>query len=74
MIDEQVAADAGAGMDVDTGEEPRDMVHDPGQQEHLAAIEPVGQTVQANRVQPRIGDISPTGCAAPDRGRGWNWR
>jgi hypothetical protein len=49
VIDEQVAPDARAGVDVDRGEEAGEMIDEPGQKEQPPAEQSMGHPVQAQR-------------------------
>jgi hypothetical protein len=54
MIDEQVAADRGAGMDVDAGQPARQMIDEAREEEQVRLEQPVGNAVHADGEQPRI--------------------
>ncbi len=54
MVDEQAAADGGAGMDLDAGQEPPDMRQEAAGQPPIAAPQPVGEAVDDQGMQPGI--------------------
>ena len=56
VIDEEAAADGGAGVDFDLGEEAADLRDQRGQQRDAPAVEPVRQAVRQDRVEARIAE------------------
>ena len=54
MINEEIAADLRAGVNVNRGQHPRQMVDQPGQKEQPGVIEPVRHAVEAERPDPGI--------------------
>jgi hypothetical protein len=59
MVDEEVAADPGAGMDVDPGHHPAPVIDQPRQPEQPPAPQPVGDTVVQQRPGARVQDHVP---------------
>src|SRR5674476_1657511 len=72
VVDEQPWAEDGTGMDIDSGEHPRDRRDEPPEQQVVTAPEPVGQPVRPNGVQTRVaqhdlGGTARRGVAVTDR-------
>ena len=63
VVDEEVGADGGPGVDVDTGAAVGIFGHDPGDHGHPLAVQQVGDAVNEDGEQPRIGedDLLPGG-------------
>ena len=55
MVDEEALADRGAGVDLDAGREAVELADPARQQRHAAAVERVGEAMQPQGVQPRVG-------------------
>ena len=53
VVDEEAAADGGAGVDLDLGEEAADLRNHARQQRHAPAVKPVGQAVRQDGVKAR---------------------
>ena len=65
MVDEEVFADGGAGMDVDTGDGMGVLRHDPRQHRNAQIVQNVGQPVNGDGEQTRIAEndlIHAVGC------------
>lgn len=56
VVDEEILADDGAGVDVDTGDAVGVFRHDPGQQGNAEGIQNMGQAVNGNGKQPGIAE------------------
>src|SRR3546814_18349467 len=54
MVDEQMAADRRAGVDVDAGQEARKMIDEAREEEEPRLEQPVRDAVHADREQPRV--------------------
>jgi hypothetical protein len=54
VVDEEAAADVGAGMDVDAGHEAADVGDEAGRQLDVTPPEPVRESVEQERVHARI--------------------
>src|SRR6185437_6530193 len=54
MVDEEAAADGGAGMDLDAGQDPAEMRQETAGQEPIATPEPVSQAIKDEGVQAGI--------------------
>ena len=71
VVDEEARADGRAGMDVDRGHEPREVIDEAGEEIEPAAVEPVRHAVHAERDHARIEQHFPTrpggGIARLDR-------
>ena len=63
VVDEEVGADGGPGVDVDTGAAVGIFGHDPGDHGHPLAVQQVGDAIDKDGEQPRIGkdDLLPGG-------------
>ena len=56
VVNEEVAADGGAGVDVDAGDAVGVLRHNPGQQGNPKGVEHMGQPVDGDGEQPRIAE------------------
>ena len=54
MINKDASAQLGTGVNFNAGKEARQVGDEPGQEGNVAIMEPVGQAVGCDRVQPRI--------------------
>ncbi len=54
VIDKKPATDAGAGMDLDSGEKARQLRDQARNKGNARAPQAVGETMKQNRVQPRV--------------------
>src|SRR5690606_30090270 len=71
VVDEEVAADLRAGMDVDRGQPAAEMIDQAGEEVELAFEQPVGEAVEAERPDARVeqdfGTRARRGVASADR-------
>ena len=56
VINEELAADPGAGMNLDAGDEAGDLRSKSAEKEHVMRPEPVGDAMQPDGMQPRIAE------------------
>src|SRR3546814_20371147 len=59
MVDEQMAADRRAGVDVDAGQEARKMIDEAREEEEPRLEQPVRDAAHADREQPRVEEDFP---------------
>ena len=66
VVDEEAAADGGAGVDLDPGQEAAELRDDPRHQRHSPTVQPVSEPVQENRMKSGVAQED-----LDDAFRGW---